>query len=136
MGRTFVLIKLSVRQMYLPPQGTTCFRVGVNRQKELSETREWVRLMLPLGKCGGLISKHSLQDQALARGGRGFKGHLWRLREPMLLVLEPVVVQKLHSRKAQREALLREEVVRCSRELTLLISCGVCSRSNRCEANK
>lgn len=60
-----MLIKLSDRQMYRS-QGTTCFRVGVNRQKELPETREWVRWMLPLGKCGGLISKHSLQDQALA----------------------------------------------------------------------
>lgn len=131
-----MLIKVSDRQMYLRSQGTTCFRVGVNRQKELSETREWVRLMLPLGKCGGLISKHSLQDQTLARRGGGFKGQFWRMREPMLLVLEPGVVQKLHSRKAQRGALLWEEVLQCPRELPLLISHRVCSRRNCCEANK
>lgn len=54
--------------MYLRSQGSTWFRVGVNRQKQHSEPREWVRLMLPLRECGGLVSKHSQQDQILPSG--------------------------------------------------------------------
>lgn len=37
-------------------------------------------------------------------------------------MLGPGVLQKLHSRKEQCEALLWEEVVQCSREQPLLIS--------------
>lgn len=48
-----MLIKRSDRQMYVRSQRTTWFRVGVNRQKQHSEPREWVRLMLPLGEHGG-----------------------------------------------------------------------------------
>lgn len=69
----FVLIKLSDRQMHRCSQGITCFRVGVNRQEELSETREWVRLMLPLGKCGGLITKHSHRTRPLQDEDVGLK---------------------------------------------------------------
>ena len=123
-----MLIKLSDRQMCLRSQGITWFRVGVNRQKQHSEPREWVRPMLPLGECTGLLSKCSQQDQTPLSGGTGFKGHPRGLREPMLLVLEPGVVQKLCSGKVQREALLREEVSRCSGEWPLLICLGVCSR--------
>ena len=114
--------------MCLRSQGTTWFRVGVNRQKQHSEPREWVRLMLPLEERRGLVSKHSQQDQTLPSGGAGFKGHPWGLREPMFLVLEPGVVRKLYLGKVQRETLLREEVGRCSRELPLLICLGVYSR--------
>lgn len=66
--------------------------MGVNRQKQHLEPREWVRLMLPLGESGGLVSKHSQQDQTLPSGGAGFKGHLRGLREPVFLVLDPNVV--------------------------------------------
>lgn len=124
----FVLIKRSDRQMYLHSQGTTWFRVGVNRQKQHLEPREWVRLMIPLGERGGLVSKHSQQDQTLPSRGAGFQEHPWGLREPMFLVLEAGDVQKLYSGKVRCEALLREEVGQCSRELSLPICLGVCSR--------
>lgn len=119
--------------MYLRSQGTTWFRVGVNKQKQHSEPREWVRLMLLLGERVGLISRHSQQDQTLLSRGAVFKGHL---REPVFLVLEPGV-QKLCSGEVQHEALLLEKVDQCSRNLPLLICFSVCSkRGDCCETNK